>query len=56
MIVDQIVRLCIPQVAETKTPRRMDAAGELLLYHESKPNVAPVDNRFRFLQLIGESG
>jgi len=29
----------LPQVAETNTPRMMDAAGEYLLYYESRRNV-----------------
>ena len=31
----------LPQVAETNTPRLMDAAEEYLLYYEFRPNAYP---------------
>jgi len=42
----------LPQVAETNTPRLMDAAGECLLYYEFRPNVHLEVYRFQILQLV----
>ena len=42
----------LPQVAETNTPRRMDAAEECLLYYEFRPNVHLVGYRFQILQRL----
>ena len=41
----------LPQVAETNTPRRMDAAGGCLLYYEYRQNVHPLVYRFQILEL-----
>ena len=42
------MHLHLPQVAETNTPRMMDAAGKCLLYHESRPNLYPCFIGFNF--------
>ena len=44
--------LKLPQVAETNTPRMMDAAGEHLLYYEFSPNVHRMVYGFQALQMV----
>jgi hypothetical protein len=41
----------LPQVAETNTPRMMDADGKSLLYYESRPNVHLEVYRFQILKI-----